>query len=302
VQFLSETLNHQVLQFGSLEQVAWVPEIEAYGMEWADVYIGLRGAHNLDEAWDIPAERLAVFRKSMGTISSLRWEKTRWCLVRVPNAALAQQAGMDEETLTDRFFAACFLDWPEVGKEWHRLAGILNQGKQVRVVGQGTDLRFSVEGRTWDAADGRLNMPDGEISTAPLESTLHGTISFGFPGVLGGRLVNDISLGWEAGRLVNASSSSNQDFLHSILATDAGASLIGEFAFGVNPRLDFFSRDILLDEKIGGTIHIALGRAYSHSGGTNQSAIHWDIVKDMRQEGEVFLDGKLIFQKGNFLI
>ena len=145
-------------------------------------------------------------------------------------------------------------------------------------------------------------MPDGEIATAPVEGTINGHISFDFPGVMGGRLVENIVLGWQAGRLVEASSATHQDFLHAILRTDEGASIIGEFGIGTNPLWNLFSKDILLDEKIGGTVHIALGRAYPGTGGTNQSAIHWDMIKDMRQEGQIYLDGALIFENGRILI
>jgi len=301
VQYLSETLNRQLLKYGSIEQISWVPEIESYGMDWADVYFGLRGAYNLEVFWDVPAEKLALLRKSMGAISALRWQKTRWCLVRVPNALLAQQAGVDEETITDMFFNACFLDWNKYGKQWKEWAERLSRGKHIRLVGNETDLSFSIEGRTWEAAVGASNMPDGEIATSPVESTVDGYIYFEFPGVLGGRLMNDIRLRWEKGRLVEASSSTNQDFLLSILNTDAGASCIGEFAIGTNPEVKYFCKDILLDEKIGGTVHIALGRAYPQTGGTNQSSIHWDIVKDTRQHGEIYLDGELVFKNGQFL-
>lgn len=302
VQFLSEELNRLVLVHGTPEQIGWVPEIEAYGMEWADVYFGLRGAHNLDVFWDIPAEKLSLLRQAMGKISTLRWQKTRWCLLRVPNAALAHQAGVDEETITDMFFNACFLDWPVVSQEWRRWADELTKGDQIRIIGKGTELSFSTEGRTWDVAAGHSNMPDGEIATAPVESTIDGVIYFDFPGVLGGRLVHDIRLRWEQGKLVEATSSNNQDFLRSVLNTDAGASLIGEFAIGTNPEVNYFCKDILIDEKIGGTVHIALGRAYPKVGGTNQSAIHWDIIKDMRQEGEIYLDDELVFRNGKVLL
>jgi len=302
VQFLSEEFNRLVLKYGNQKQIGWVPEIEAYGMEWADVYFGLRGAHNLDVFWDIPADKLSALRRAMGKISTMRWNKTRWCLLRVPNAALAQQAGVDEQTITDMFFNACLLDWPGISKEWQRWAEILDQGQQVRVVGKETDLSFSVVGRTWAVADGKLNMPDGEIATSPVETSVEGQIYFEFPGVLGGRLIDDIRLRWEKGKLVEAVSSSNQDFLQAVVQTDAGASLIGEFAFGTNQEITHFSSDILLDEKIGGTVHIALGRAYPATGGTNQSAIHWDIIKDLRQEGQVLLDGKLIFESGKMLL
>ncbi len=301
VQFLSEELNRLLLKHGNEDQIDWLPEIEAYGMEWADVYFGLRGAYNLDVFWDVPAERVARWRKTLGKVSTLRWQKTRWCLLRVPNAALAQQAGVDEETITDMFFDACLLDWEKESREWKRWAEILNKGSHLRVVGKGTDLEFSLEGRIWEVADGHMNMPDGEIATSPVESTVNGMITFDFPGVLGGRLMHDICLRWEQGELVEATASTNQDYLRSILSTDEGASRIGEFAIGTNPHLSIFCKDILLDEKIGGTIHIALGRAYPQMGGTNQSAIHWDIVKDMRQEGIIYLDGKKIYEKGIFL-
>jgi aminopeptidase len=302
VQFLSEELNRLVLKHGDADQIGWVPEIEAYGMEWADVYFGLRGAHNLDVFWDVPADKLSLLRKAMGVISTMRWEKTRWCLLRVPNAALAHQAGVDEGTITDMFFNACLLDWPTVSREWRRWAEVLNRGEHVRVVGKGTDLSFSIAGRSWDVADGHLNMPDGEIATAPVESTVDGVITFDFPGVLGGRLMHDIKLRWAKGVSVEATSATHQDFLRSVVNTDPGASLIGEFAIGTNPEVTHFCKDILIDEKIGGTIHIALGRAYPMVGGTNQSAIHWDIVKDMRQEGEIYLDGELIFEAGAVLL
>ncbi len=302
VQFLSETLRHQLLKHGSTEQLSWVPEIEAYGMEWADVYIGLRGAANLHELDDVPAARMALNQKATGAISSLRWQKTRWCLVRVPNAAFAQQAETDEETITEMFFNACLLDWPEAAGRWREWAGRLDGSKAVRVTGRDTDLRFSVQGRRWLAADGKVNMPDGEIMTAPVEDSVDGWIAFDFPGVLSGRLIRDIRLRWKKGRLVEASSSTHQDFLRAVIATDAGAGIIGEFAMGTNMAVDRFCKDILLDEKIGGTVHIALGRSYPECGGVNESAIHWDIVKDLRQEGQVEVDGRPVLKNGAFLL
>jgi aminopeptidase len=230
----------------------------------------------------------------------LRWQKTRWCLVRVPDADFAQQAETDLDTITDMFFDACLIDWKTEGARWHKWAEKLNRASQVRVVGKETDLSFSVAGRKWAVADGRNNMPDGELATAPVNETLDGQIYFEFPGVLGGRLMHDMRLSWKQGRLVEASSSTNQDFLQSIINTDPGASLLGEFALGSNPGVTRFCKDILIDEKIGGTIHVALGRAYPDCGGTNESAIHWDIIKDIRTEGCVYVDGKVVLQNGKF--
>ena len=301
VQFLSETLRQALLQDGNEQQLNWVPEIEAYGMQWADVYFGLRGAFDLDIHDNIDAGRLSLNQAAEGKVSSLRWQKTRWCLVRVPNQAFARQAGVEENTLLDMFFKACLLDWDAVTQKWMGWANRLNRGRQVHLVGKETDLRFSTERRTWVIGDGRNNMPDGEVNTAPVEDTVDGTIYFEFPGVLSGRLIHDIRLEWEHGQLVSATSSTNQDFLRSILATDPGASRIGEFALGTNPFINLFCKDILMDEKIGGTVHIALGRAYPVSGGTNQSAIHWDIVKDTRSEGAVYIDNQLVLHNGQFL-
>ena len=302
VQFLSDYLTHALLRHGRPEQIAWLPEIEAYGMGWADVYFGLRGAHNPYEFADISAERLAAHRQVMGRISAMRWAQTRWCLARAPNEALAQQAETDLETLLDSFFAASLRDWAAEATRWAEIARTLEGGDQLRLTGQGTDLSFSVAGRKWLVGDGHINMPDGEIYTAPITATVNGVISFEFPGVLAGRLIPDIRLAWRDGRLVEATASDNEDFLRRLLQTDAGASLLGEFGLGVNEGLKRFCRDILLDEKIGGTVHIALGRAYPECGGTNQSALHWDIVKDTRSEGAIYLDGRKIFEQGQFLI
>jgi aminopeptidase len=302
VQFLSETLRHSLLDHGNEDQISWIPEIEAYGMEWADVYIGLRGAHNLSELADVPSEKLTLNQRAMGKISTMRWEKTRWTLVRVPNEAFAMQAETDEETIMDMFFDACLIDWTAAAKEWFRLANILEQGKEIHIIGNGTDLRFSVAGRKWIACDGRINMPDGEILTSPITETIDGVIQFEFPGVFGGRLMYDIRFEWDHGKLVSATSSTNQEYLQSVVRTDEGSSLIGEFAIGTNPGINRFCKDILIDEKIGGTMHIAMGRAYPECGGLNKSSIHWDIVKDTRTDSVLLLDSKKVFENGRFLI
>jgi len=302
VQFLSDFLDHALMRSGASEQIAHLPEIEAYGMEWADVYIALRGAHNLHEFADISAKVLANYRQTMGRISSLRWEKTRWCIIRVPNEDFAQQAETDFETILKMFFNATLRDWESEAAAWWRIAEELSKGKEVRLTGRDTDLRFSLEGRKWLVGDGRTNMPDGEIFAAPVVSTVNGHISFEWPGVLGGRLVHDMRLEWKDGELVNASASHNEDFLHQVIAVDSGASKIGEFAIGTNYSVDRFCKDIFFDEKIGGTIHIALGRAYPICGGTNQSAIHWDIIKDTRQEGILYVDGRKVMEKGKILL
>jgi aminopeptidase len=302
IQLLSETLRRSILEFGNPDQISWAPEIEIYGMEWADVYIGLRGAHNLYELQDIPADKLAANQNAMGLVSTARWQKTRWCLIRVPNESFAQQAESSYERLLDMFFEACFIDWKSELNEWQRWCKELEKCRTIRIIGKGTDLNFSVEGRKWLPFAGTNNLPDGEIATAPVTSTINGIICFENPGVLGGRLIEGIKLHWKEGKLIEAESSTEEEFFQSIINKDEGSSLIGEFAIGTNYMIDRFCNDILLDEKIGGTIHIALGRAYPECGGTNESAIHWDIIKDIRTEGAVYADGNKILEAGKILL
>lgn len=301
VQFLSEELRHAILRDGDADQLAWVPELEAHGMAWADVYIALRGGFDLTVHDDIAPERLAVNQAAQGVVSSLRWAQTRWCLVRVPNQAFAAQAGLGLEGLLDMFFDACLLDWEASGALWNRWCAELDGSSSVRILGTGTDLSFSVEGRSWLAFSGANNMPDGEIMTAPVTETIDGTIWFENPGVLGGRLMHDLRFTWERGTLVEATASTNQAYLDEVLNAD-GARTIGEFGIGTNPAVDRFCNDILLDEKILGTCHIAMGRAYPEVGGTNQSSIHWDVVKDIRDVGEVLVDGRQIVHRGKVLL
>lgn len=297
--FHDERMRHALLKHGDEAQLKWLPEVEAHGMDWADVYFGLRAGGPLSQFADIPASALAANQAARGKISTLRWQKTRWCLVRVPCAALAMQADASLERLTDMFFAACLLDYQAESAKWQAQAQRLQGADTVRIVaGEGTDLSFSVAGRKWLVFDGKINLPDGEIYTAPVNSTLNGKIHFEIPGIFGGKLMRDIRLAWRDGELIHASAATNQEYLRRILDADAGASRLGEFAFGLNPHIDRFCGDILYDEKIAGTLHVALGRAYPECGGLNQSRIHWDLVKDMRFGGTVIIDGAPIFSGG----
>lgn len=303
VQFLSADLRRSLLLHGDERQQAWVPEIESFGMDWADVYFGLRGGGPLDDTVDISAPARSAHQAAQGKVSALRWAKTRWCLLRIPDKSLAQQAQVDLKTLQDMFFAGCLLDYESAGVEWREKAKNLRGAKTVRILaGDETDLRFSVAGRSWIVCAGKINLPDGEIYTAPVADTVNGVIRFDLPGVLGGISMRDIRLEWKEGKLVAASATSNQDYLWRILQTDPGVSRLGEFAFGLNPHINRFCGDILYDEKIGGTVHIALGRAYPDCGGVNQSSIHWDLVKDLRAGGAVFIDDKPVLQDGMLLI
>jgi aminopeptidase len=205
---------------------------------------------------------------------------------------MAVTARTSSAALQKMFMEACSLDWVARDKEWQVTADRLTEASEIKLVDDGTDLSFSTRGRRWVVFAGEKNLPDGEIATAPVVESLNGQISFNLPGVLAGRIVEGIRLRWKDGELAEATSSTNQDFLRSVLDADAGSSVLGEFGIGVNPKVDRFSYDILYDEKMTGTVHAALGRAYPECGGTNLSSIHWDIVHDMRHGGTLYADGR----------
>jgi aminopeptidase len=302
VEFQSAYLERDLMLYGSQEQLDWVPEMQARGMEWADVYIGLRGARNPHEFSGLTPEKLSAHKRAMGKVSAMRNELTRWVLVRVPNETFAQQAQTSLDDMMAFFFNATLRDWAQEAVRYREIHQVFQAATEVRIVGAGTDLRFSTRGRLYEVADGHLNMPDGEIFTAPVDDSAAGIITFEFPGVYAGQLVDGICLEFAGGEVVKASARTNEPLLRELLAMDDGARRIGEFGVGTNFGIQRFCYDILYDEKIGGTVHLALGRAYAECGGVNQSALHWDIIKDLRQQGQVYLDGRLALENGNFLI
>ncbi|KXK14390.1 MAG: aminopeptidase [Chloroflexi bacterium OLB15] len=302
IEFQSTYLERDLMLYGNPEQLDWVPEMQAYGMEWADVYIGLRGARNPHEFTGISASKITAHKRAMGKVSGMRNDLTRWVLVRVPNESFAQQAEMSLDDMMAFFFSATVRDWQAESRRYQEIKDIFQAAKHVRIVGRDTDLTFSTQGRIYEVADGHLNMPDGEIFTAPVDDSAEGYIYFEFPGVYVGRQVKGIQLEFSKGQVVRATAESNQELLDELLNMDEGAKRLGEFGVGTNFGIDRFCYDILYDEKIGGTIHLALGRAYAECGGVNQSALHWDIIKDLRREGAVYLDGAKVIDKGMFLI
>jgi len=301
VEFQSAYLERDLMKLGDIDQINWVCEMQSQGMEWADVYIGLRGARNPSEFVDIEPAKITAHKKSMGKISGMRNELTRWVLVRVPNESFAQQASTNLDDMMAFFFNATLRDWSAEVARYKEINDLFQAAETVRIVGKDTDITFSTKGRLYEIADGHLNMPDGEVFTAPVDDSAEGHIYFEFPGVYMGQLIPGIRLQFHKGEVVQASADQNEALLKQLVNMDEGAKRLGEFGIGANFGIDRFSYDILYDEKIGGTIHLALGRAYPENNGINQSALHWDIVKDLRKEGEIYLDGKLAFKKGTFL-
>lgn len=301
IEFQSTLLQRDLMQSGNPKQFDSAHELQKKGMEWADVYIGLRGASNPHELNDIAAERITAFRRALGKISALRTEKTRWVLVRVPNTSFAQQAGFSTDEMMEFFFNATLLDWQEESNRYDSIREKMQTTEQIRIVGNGTDLSLNTKGRTYQIDDGHINMPGGEIYTAPTDDSAEGSISFEFPAVFAGQFIEGIRLQFSKGEVVEATADKNQKLLLDLIGMDAGAKRIGEFGVGTNYSISRYCYDLLFDEKIGGTVHIALGRAYPECGGINKSAFHWDLIKDLREEGALYLDDKKVLEKGVFL-
>jgi len=302
IEFQSTLLQRDLIKGSVPDQFDKSHELQKKGIRWADVYIGLRGASNPHELQGIEPERISAFRKSLGKVSALRTELTRWVLVRVPNAAFAQQAGMSTDEMMDFFFNATLLDWKEEGNRYKEIQKVLQSSEIVRIVSDNTDLSLSTKGRKYLIDDGHINMPGGEVYTAPIDDSTEGYISFEFPAVFAGQFVEGIKLSFSKGEVVEAKADKNEALLHQLIEMDDGAKRIGEFGVGTNYGISRYCYDLLFDEKIGGTAHIALGRAYPECGGINKSAFHWDLIKDLRSQGILYLDGKKMIEKGEFFI
>jgi aminopeptidase len=236
-------------------------------------------------------------------------KKLRWSGTLYPTQAFAQDAEMSLREFEDFVYKGCLVQepdpikaWKKISKKQHRLADWLNKAKKIHVVGPDTDLKLEVTGRKWINCDGHENFPDGEIFTGPIEKSVNGHIRYTYPACYFGREVEDVRLQFKEGKVIKATAAKNDKFLLKMLESDKGARYVGEFAFGTNSGIQRFTKNILFDEKIGGTIHLALGKGFPESGSKNKSAIHWDMVCDLRKGGEVRVDGTLFLKDGKILV
>ena len=233
----------------------------------------------------------------------------RWALTLFPTHAYASEAGMSLPAFEDFYYAACLaIDsdpvnaWKRQSEETQRLTEWIQGRKEVRIQAGDTDITLGVAGRNWIPCVGEHNMPDGEFFTAPVEDSVNGEICFSFPASYGGRTVSGVCLRFEDGKVVDARAEQGEDFLIEMLDTDDGARRLGELGIGTNFGIATGTKEILLDEKIGGTVHMAVGMAYPESGGTNSSAVHWDMVCDLREGGSITVDGEELQRDGRFLV
>ena len=296
-----DTLNRIRLTEASEEQLATVTDIDKTLLNGFECMIFVRCPENTKNLTGIDPARQAIQAKAVQPYMKHMLNNIRWTTCNFPCHSLAQDADMSLEDYADFVFDACLVDWKETGAYMQKVKKLFDAASEVRIIGPGTDLRFSIEGRQGILCAGDKNMPDGEVFYAPIEDSAEGYITYDFPAVYQGREVDGVRLEFSGGRVVHASAKKGEEFLLKTLDTDPGARFIGEFGIGCNLGIQRFSKDILFDEKIGGTIHLAVGRAYEESGGTNQSAVHWDMIKDLRQDGRIELDGEAVQVNGKFI-
>ncbi len=302
-----------LLQEGADDQLQFVPTLYNRAMNEFEAFLYIMAPFNLREQNEVNPERRSMRQKALLPHRQNYFKRTaagkmKRSLCLYPTAAQAQEAGMSTEDYSRFVFQACHLDqenptqaWLEVRKTQQTYVDVLNKSRKVHFRGPGIDISFSCAGRTWINSDGRTNMPSGEVFTSPIEDSVNGTIHFSYPAIYMGKEVEGVTLWVEQGEIKKWEAERGYDFLEEVFALP-GARRFGEAAIGTNYSIRQFTKNILFDEKIGGTVHMAIGQSYPQAGGKNESSIHWDMIADMRKGGEIFADDIKIYADGNFLI
>jgi aminopeptidase len=301
-------------ELASDEQLEWIPPTTQWAVENADVHISVMASLNTRELSQADPRKQARVQKARKPIMETSMRRSaedsyRWALTLFPTHAYASEAGMSLPAYEDFYYRACLAvdgdpvtAWRRQSEETQRLADWVAGKEEVRIQAEGTDITLGVGGRQWVASKGEHNMPDGEFFTGPVEDSVNGEICFSFPASYGGRTVSGVCLRFEDGKVVEATAEQGEEFLHEMLDADDGARRLGELGIGTNFGIATGTKEILLDEKIGGTIHMAVGMSYPETGGRNNSAVHWDMVCDLRQGGTITVDGEELQRDGRFLI
>lgn len=279
---------------------------ESERMKLMDCYIGVRGSENITELADVPAEQLSKYQRlwQKPVHSEIRVKNTRWVVLRFPNASMAQLSNTSQTAFEDFYFNVCNLDYSKMSKAMDALVTLMEKTDKVRIEGPGTNLTFSIKGIPAIKCDGLVNIPDGEVFTAPIKDSINGTLTYNTPAVYQGFTYENIQLTFENGKIVNATAN-DTDRITQVFNTDEGARYIGEFAIGVNPYVLKPMKDTLFDEKIMGSFHFTPGQAYDEADNTNRSAIHWDLVCIQTPEyggGKIYFDDVLIRENGQFVV
>lgn len=282
---------------------ALLRDLELHRMKRMQAYIAVRGSGNMNENADVPNDRMSLYSRVTRPVLNYRVDKTRWCVLRWPTPAMAQAAGMSTEAFENLYFDVCTMDYRKMARAMVPLERRLRKGDKVHVKSPGTDLKFSIKGIGAKMCKGDRNIPDGEVFTCPVKTSINGHIQFNTPTLYSGTKFENVALEFKDGKIVKATSN-NTKRLNEILDTDPGARYTGEFSLGFNPYILKPMCDILFDEKIAGSFHLTPGKAYQECDNGNHSAVHWDMVLIQRPEwggGEIWIDGELIRKDGLFL-
>jgi aminopeptidase len=295
-------------------QLDWVSPVSEWLLDNVDVRIAIGASANTRELSAVPPERQMRRQTATGELLARAMERSakgefRWCYTLFPTNAYASEAEMSLPDYEDFYYGACLAAdgdpltaWKQASAETVRLAEWIEGHEEVRVTAPGTDIRLGIAGRKFIPCDGRHNMPDGEFFTGPVEDSVEGEVAFHLPATIGGREVAGVRLRFEAGKVVEASAERGEEYLIELLDTDAGARRLGELGIGTNYAIDRGTREVLLDEKLGGTVHMAVGRSYPESGGVNESNVHTDLVCDLRLGGKLEVDGTVMQEDGKFVV
>jgi len=300
LRFRPSGLSAFFYKYANKEQIEKFPDEFDYIVKNAQKYIGITTEINTRELTSADPKKITERGKVMRPIVNyICNEKPKIYRVTVafPCQALAQEADMDLTEYENLVYSSCLQDWKKLSKKMNRIASRFRKGKEVHLIGENVDLKFKIRGDKLIVSDGKENMPDGEIFMAPVRESLQGWIKFEYPAAEYGKEVTGIYLKFENGKVIESKASKNEDFLKQMLTTDENSSYVGEFGIGMNPKITRFTKRIIFDEKIDGTIHLALGMAYKENGGGNDSAIHWDLIKDMKY-ARIILDGKVVQKNG----
>ncbi len=307
-------MDELFFRYASDEQLKYVAEPVELIMETYDVRISIMGEANTKALSGVDPKKIVMQQQARTGLMKTFMRRSaagelRWTLAAYPTNAFAQDAEMGLAEYEDFVYGTCLPDINDPVGYWQRFSARqqmvidwLKGKKRVHLEGRDTDLRLSIAGRTFVNADGHYNMPDGEIFTGPVEDSIEGYVHFSYPTIYSGREVTGVRLWFEKGKVVKATADKEQEFLIKTLDTDAGSRYVGEFSFGTNEAITRFTRQILFDEKIGGSFHIGLGASYPETGGKNESAVHWDMICDLRDGGKIWVDDELLYRNGKFLI
>lgn len=288
------SITRDFLSLSDNKQLTYVPPEYLTTIRKTDVYIWIGAHSNTKELALVDGKRLALHKKALAPLREERLKNTRWCALLYPSVGLAQDANMSLDEFTDFFFKACLRDWAKEKKKMVPLKQMLDSCKQVKIIGKGTELTFTVTKRKSVICAGEVNLPDGEIFIAPDRESVEGTILFNMPAEYQGKRFYDLQLTFKKGKVVKESARNDVDELKKILETDKGSRYLGEFAIGLNRQITRQFYNPLFDEKIFGTIHIALGHCYPQSDNGNKSSIHWDLIYSLKDEGKLIMGDKVI--------